>query len=118
VNSNSIVKDKPWIAKDNDRPAAMEIRLLKYSLLLPWSQFLYAEGSEGEIRLTFATHEVVVRGASLGELLEDLSAHRVSLLREPARSDSFGTESGRQLRRFQCAKWSEPGESMHASRKS
>lgn len=97
MNSNSIVKDKSWIAKDHDRPAAMEIRLLKYSLLLPWSQFLYAEGSEGEIRLTFATHEVVVRGASLGELLEDLSAQRVSLLREPARSDSFGTESGRRI---------------------
>jgi len=68
-----------------------------YSLVLPWTQFIYAEGSDGEIRLTFATHEVAVMGVGLGELLEDLSGQRVSLLREPARSDSFGTESGRRI---------------------
>jgi hypothetical protein len=97
VNSNAIVKDKPWIAKDHDKSTAMEIRLLKCSLVLPWSQFLYAEGSDGEIRVTFATHEVTVRGAGLGELLQDLSGQRVSLLREPARSDSFGGEPGRRI---------------------
>ena len=74
MTSTSIDSDKPWTAKDRDRPASMEIRLMKRSLVFPWSQFLYAEGSDGEIRLTFATHEVVVRGAGLGELIGDLSA--------------------------------------------
>jgi hypothetical protein len=97
VDTNSIVKGKPWIAKDHDRPAAMEVKLLKCSLVLPWSQFLYAEGSDGEVRLTFATHEVTVKGAGLGELLEDVSGQQVSLLREPVRSDSFGTEPGRRI---------------------
>ena len=97
MNSTSIDSSKTWIARDHDRPASMEIRLLKCSLVLPWSQFLYAEGSEGEIRLTFATHEVVVRGAGPGELLEDLSAQRVSLLLELVRADCFCTESGRRI---------------------
>ena len=95
--STSIDSSKPWITKDHDRTASMEIRLLKRSLVLPWSHFLYAEGSDGEIRLTFATHEVVVRGAGLGELLEDLSAQRVSQLQEPVRADRFGTEPGLRI---------------------
>jgi hypothetical protein len=76
VNSSSIVKGKPWIAKDHDRRAAMEIRLLKCSL----------------------------RGSGLGELLEDVSGQRVSLLREPPRSDSFGTESGRRITSLSVSK--------------
>jgi len=61
VISTSIDSSKPWIAKDHDRPASKEIRLLKRSLVLPWSQFLYAEASVGEIRLTFAPHVILVR---------------------------------------------------------
>jgi hypothetical protein len=97
VISTSIDSSKPWIAKEHDRPASVEIRLLKRSLVLPWSQFFYAEGSNDEIRLSFATHEVLVKGAGLGALLEDLSGQRVSLLREPVRADRFVTEPGPRI---------------------
>ncbi len=90
--STSIGNSKPWIANEHDRPASMEIRLLKRTFVLPWSQFLYAEGNSDEIQLFFATHEVVVKGAGLGALLADLSGLRVSLLREPMRADRFGTD--------------------------
>ena len=65
-------------------------------MVLPWSQFLYAEGGDTEVHLTFATHEVVIWGAGLDELIEDLSAQRVSLVRESARTEYFGT--GNNLR--------------------
>ena len=95
--STSIDRSRPWIAKDHDRLPSLEIRLLKRSLVLPWSQFLYAEGSDEEIRLSFATHEVVVKGAGLGALLGDLSSQRVSIMQEPARPDRFITDSGPRI---------------------
>ncbi len=92
MNSISTDNSKSWIATDHERPASVEIRLLKRTFVLPWSQFLNAEGNSDEIQVVFATPEVVVRGAGLGALLADLSDHRVSLLPEPVRADRFGTE--------------------------
>lgn len=86
-----------WIAAAHDRPASMEIKLLKRTFVLPWSQFIYAEGSNDEVRLAFATHDVVVIGGDLGSLLEDLSAQRVSQLWEPVRAERSGTESGPRI---------------------
>ena len=95
--STSIDNSKPWIANDHERPASVDIRLLKRTFVLPWSQFFYAEGSSDQVQLFFATHEVVVKGAGLGALVADLSGHRVSLLREPVRADRFGTEHGPRI---------------------
>ncbi len=65
--------------------------------MLPWSQFLYAEGGADEIRLAFSTHDVVVSGGQLGPLLADLSAQRVSVLREPLRAGVFLPEAVSRL---------------------
>lgn len=92
MNLTSIDSSKPWIANDHDRPAGVEIRLLKRTHVLPWSQFVYAEGSSAEIQVYFATHEIAVGGSGLEKLLSDLTNQRVSLLREPVRADRFGTE--------------------------
>lgn len=80
---------KPWRMTAADRPAGLEIILLKRTFVLPWSQFLYAEGVDQEVRLAFSTHDIVVRGAQLRNLLADLSAQRVSMLEEPVRADRF-----------------------------
>ena len=53
---------KTWIAREHDRPAGMEIQLLKRTLVLPWSQFLYAEGDDERISVTFATHGISISG--------------------------------------------------------
>ena len=95
--STSIDNSKPWIANEHDRPASVEVRLLKRTFVLPWSQFLYADGSSDEIQLSFATHEVAIRSAGLDALTHDLSSHRVSLLREPVRAERFGTEPGPRI---------------------
>src|SRR6266705_2377386 len=85
---------KTGIAATDERPSALEVILLKRTYVLPWTQFLYAEGEEDEVRLAFATHDVVVNGSYLHSLLADLSARKVILLREPARAEKFRHESG------------------------
>lgn len=75
----------------------LEIVLLKRTFVLPWSQFLFAEGGNDEIRLAFSTHDVVVTGSRLGLILEDLSARRLGRLQEPLRSERFSSITGPQI---------------------
>jgi len=84
-------------ASRRHRRAGLEIVLLKQTLVLPWSQFLYAEGGEDQLRLVFSTHDIVVSGNQLGPLLADVSAQRVSRLREPTRTEKFTHEAGPQI---------------------
>jgi len=74
-------------------PAGLKIKLIKRTYVLPWSQFLFAEGDADEIRMTFSTHDVVISGGKLDKLLSDIAAQRLTLLREPVRAESFATFS-------------------------
>ena len=47
----------------------LEVVLAKQTLILSWNQFVYAEGSDDEVRIAFASHDVIVRGAGLSMLL-------------------------------------------------
>src|SRR3990172_7863129 len=75
----------------------LEIVLLRQTFVLPWSQFLFAEGGNEEIRLAFSTHDVVVTGSRLDKLLEDLSARRLSRLQVPGRAERFSSITGPQI---------------------
>ncbi|RQV93572.1 hypothetical protein EH220_08055 [bacterium] len=75
----------------------LEIVLLKRTFVLPWSQFLFAEGGNDEIRLAFSMHDVVVTGSRLGLILDDLSAQKLSRLQEPARPERFVPVTGPQI---------------------
>jgi hypothetical protein len=77
---------------------ALEVVLLDRMYVLSWAQFLYAEGGDDEVRLVFATHDVLARGAGLQALLADLAAQRLVGLDEPNRSDRFGSVTGRYVR--------------------
>lgn len=70
---------------------ALEVVLLDRTYLLPWAQFLYAEGGDDEVRLVFATHDVVARGSGLGALLTDVAAQRLIAIDEPVRAERFGS---------------------------
>jgi len=78
-----------WKVSPEERPAGLEVVLLKRAYVLPWNQFLYAEGGEDEIRLAFTTHDVLVKGSGLGSLLADLAAQRIARLQQPVRADGF-----------------------------
>jgi hypothetical protein len=63
--------------------------LIGRTYVLPWAQFLYAEGGDDEVHLVFATHDVTVKGAGLQALLADLADRRLAGLDEPLRADRF-----------------------------
>ncbi len=98
MNAVSVDSGKAWTVAQEERAAALEIVLLKRTYVLPWSQFLYAEGGSDEVRLVFATHDVIVRGGGLDSLLEDLAGQRLALMREPSRPDRFSAMAGRFIR--------------------
>ena len=75
----------------------LEIILLKRTFVLPWSQFLFAEGGNDEIRLAFSTHDVIVTGSRLDSLLQDLSCQRLTRLQESSRPHRFSSATGPQI---------------------
>lgn len=88
MRSASVGSEAAW--QVNERGAhALEVVLHKATYVLPWSQFLYAEGGEDEVRLVFATHDVCIKGTGLGPLLTDVAAHRLAALAEPISPDRF-----------------------------
>jgi hypothetical protein len=93
-----------WQEAFVDRIVALRIMLARRNFVVPWSQFLYAEGDEEEVRLAFSTHDVIVSGFGLGALLAQVSEQRLAALREPARADAFTTSAGPQIRAISVRK--------------
>jgi hypothetical protein len=81
-----------WHADDR-AGLGIHIKLLKQSFVFPWSQLVYAEGPEAEVRIAFTTHDVIVRGHGLSSLLEDVATQRLTHLRELARTEKFNPAS-------------------------
>jgi hypothetical protein len=89
---------RPWTVASDDLCMALEVVLLKRTIVLSWGQFIYAEGSDEEVRLAFSSHDVIVRGTGLAPLLSDVSAQRVTEIREPVRAECFPGVAARFIR--------------------
>ena len=98
MNAVSADNWEPWTVSREERVTGLEVVLLKQTYVLPWSQFLYAEGGADEARLVFTTHDVVVTGAGLGELLVALRGQRLVAVREPARPERFARSAEQFIR--------------------
>lgn len=99
MNAVSAGNSRPWtVAASEDICLALEIVLLKRTVVLSWGQFVFAEGSDDEVRLAFASHDIIVRGRGLSALLADVSAQRITEIREPARADVFPGTAARFIR--------------------
>jgi hypothetical protein len=99
VNTASVDKSKaPWVISAADQPPALEIVLRRQTVIISWNQFVYAEGGDDEVRIAFASHDVVVKGAGLDPLLRAIAANRVALIRESDRSERFPDPAGRFVR--------------------
>jgi hypothetical protein len=72
----------------------VRVVLPKRTYVLPWTQFLYAEGAADAVRLVFTMHDVVVTGCGLDALLADVAAHVVTDLHQPSRVDTFERLTG------------------------
>jgi hypothetical protein len=88
----------PWVISTSEQPPALEIVLLKQAVILSWNQFFYAEGGSDELRIAFASHDVVVKGAGLDALLAAIASHRVESISESARSQRFPSTAARFIR--------------------
>ncbi len=86
-----------WSVAENGRATALVVRLRQKSYVLPWSMFLYAEGTDAEVRAVFHTHEVLVQGAGLTSLLRDVAGQMVNELAEPERTAKFTAVAGPHL---------------------
>src|SRR5580692_3873140 len=100
VNAVSVDRQRNWKAIEPERQTGLEIILLKRTYVFPWSQFLYAEGGDDEIRAVFTTHDLIVRGKALTGLLAELAGQRIARLQEPARTDRFEESSGPVVRQL------------------
>lgn len=85
----------PWVISTSDPAATLEIVLQKQTLVLSWHQFVYAEGGSEQVRIAFASHDVVISGAGLDPLLSAIACHRVVSLRESIRSERFSAQAAR-----------------------
>ena len=94
MNTASAAKAPSGISA-SDPPVALEVLLPKQRVVLAWNQFVYAEGDSEGIRIAFASHDVILKGAGLDPLLSAIAAHRVASLRVSERSESFSGQAGR-----------------------
>jgi hypothetical protein len=88
---------KAWEVETGQRPYGLQVVKLKRIYVLAWTQFLYAEGSSEEVKAVFSTHDVVVKGTDLTSLLSDFAAQRITVLKEPARTDRFASLDGPRI---------------------
>ncbi len=99
MNTASVAKNKaPWVISARDQPPALEVMLLRQTVIISWNQFVYAEGGDDEVRIAFASHDVVVKGAGLDSLLRAIATNRVALIRESDRPDRFSGPAKRFIR--------------------
>jgi hypothetical protein len=83
------VDSAPWTITIDDRPPTVEVVCPKQTVILSWNQFVYAEGSDDEVRLAFASHDVIVKGSGLSQLLPAIKSQQVTSIRQPLRLAAF-----------------------------
>jgi hypothetical protein len=52
----------PWVVSSGHPTATLEILLQTQTVILSWNQFVGAEGNGEELRIAFASHDVVIKG--------------------------------------------------------
>jgi hypothetical protein len=104
MNTTLADSKKPWVIAPGEVSMTLEIGLLKRTIVLSWSQFVYAEGGDDEVHIAFATHDVFIRGAGLAALVADVSAQRVASIYEPSRADRFPSIGARCIREIEVRK--------------
>ena len=90
----SVGDGKPWAVDRERRAYGLRVVLPKRTYVLPWAQFLYAEGAPDTVRAVFSMHDVVVTGCGLDALLADFAAQVVTVLQQPPRAEHFAPAAG------------------------
>jgi hypothetical protein len=85
----SVDHETPWTVDRERRPSGLRVVLPKRTYVLPWAQFLYAEGAPDCVHAVFSMHDVVVTGCGLDALLADVATQVVTVLQHPSRAEAF-----------------------------
>lgn len=96
-----LADNSPWTVSAESMAPALEVVLTRQTVILSWNQFVYAEGGDDEIRIAFASHDVIVKGSGLAPLLRAITGHRVVSIREFARSGRFANSEMRCIREIE-----------------
>ncbi len=92
------VSESGWqVVEKGRRATSLLVQLRQQTYVLPWSLFLFAEGTDTEVRALFHTHVVLMQGAGLTALLVDLATQAVHELMEPDRTAKFSKSTGPQI---------------------
>ena len=91
---DSVDNEPAWAVDRDRRPYGLRVVLPKCTYVLPWAQFLYAEGAADRVHAVFSMHDVIVTGCRLDGLLADIAAQVVTVLRQPSRAEAFLTARG------------------------
>jgi hypothetical protein len=90
----SVGDAKSWMVDRERRAYGLRVVLPKRTYVLPWAQFLYAEGAPDTVRAVFSMHDVIATGCGLDALQADLAAQAVTVLQQPLRAETFLPASG------------------------
>ena len=88
----------PWVISSDDPAATLEIVLQSQTVILSWHQFVYAEGDSEQLRIAFASHDVVINGAGLDPLLPAIAAHGSYRFARACVPSVFPAQAGRFIR--------------------
>lgn len=77
------------VAPGEARSSSLRVHLRQRSFIFPWHTFLFAEGTDTEVRAMFHSHCIRIEGSGLSALVSDLAEQRVIGLTEPDRTAKF-----------------------------
>ena len=89
--SELVCEDWQVTDEGNPKPASLIVQLRRHAHVLPYFRFVYAEGDHAQVKITFASHVVTVKGHDLTTLLAALATHRVVRIIQPTENEAkFG----------------------------
>jgi hypothetical protein len=86
-----VSEDWQLAEKDTPRPIALVVQLRRQAYVLPYMRFVCADGDNSNVRIVFASHQVIVTGHNLAALLAALAAQIVVRIIQPTDNEAtFG----------------------------
>ena len=93
IATQQVSVSEDWQLEDMDgaKPASLVVQMRRTAHVFPWFRFVCAEGDNGQIKITFASHLVTVTGNGLAALLAAVSSQRVVRIIQPSENEAkFG----------------------------
>lgn len=82
------------VKEDGKKPTSLLVQLRNRAYILPYFRFVYAEGNNSQVKMTFTSHLVTVTGNGLAALLAALASNAVVRIIQPTENEAkFGVRA-------------------------